>query len=506
MGAGLSGMATAIQLRRKLGVEDFLVFEKTDDVGGTWNVNRYPGAACDIPFTFYSFSFDPAYDVPSQWASQGDILKYLHGVQERQKLDKVVFRNVVETSTFSRETGLWTLRVRDLETDTVRTRTCNILLSCLGGLTIPNDPPFDPKDFDGPVFHTAEWRQDVDLKGKDVVVVGNGCTAIQVVPELVKEANTVSQVCRSRQSIFPRIDVPDSNLIRFLLRWLPGFGLFLRCCMYCIIESHFVISDIEKGRRHREHSIVKIKKYIEGVAPKKYWDKLYPDFDVAAKRRIFDTTYYECLNADNMELVADDTVVSAKGSSVFTKNGREIQADAVVLATGFKVRDYFFPMNVVNEKGENLKDRLQQNGVKTFQSTLVSGYPNFWIMGPNGATGHSSVLFTSECQLTLAFHLIRPILDQVRKPKEVTPAPFVEVTQQAEESYWQGLRKEMKKKVWEQDGGVSWYVDPKTGYCTTLYPWSQTHFWRKATFPDYNNFAWTNATRPWAWRSWLGWA
>ncbi|GAA5891609.1 hypothetical protein JCM6882_004530 [Rhodosporidiobolus microsporus] len=511
MGAGLSGMATAIQLRRKLGLADVLVYEKTNDVGGTWSVNRYPGAACDIPLTFYSFSFDPAYDVPTQWASQSHILDYLHQVQRRQHLNNICFRQQVEVARFSRSTGLWTLEVRDLTTNTTRTRTCNILISCLGGLAIPNDPPFPVGDFHGPVFHSAEWPQDLDLTGKDVVLVGNGCSAAQIVPELAKTAKSITQVARSRQTVFPRIKIPDSPATRFLLRYLPGFGYFLRCFMFWVIESMFWISDIKRGAKKRLAMTLMLRKYIESEAPRKYWDVLYPDFDVAAKRRIFDTGYLESLNRGNVDLIGDDSVVSAKGNEVFTKKGKVVKADAIALATGFKVRDYLFPLKVYNEKGENLQERLMKNGIKTYQSTLIAEYPNFfWVMGPNSATGHSSVLFTSEAQLNLVFHLIHPILNKLRasspsSPSATEPAPYVEVTTRAEELYWKALREKMKEKVWEQNGGVSWYVDKATGLCTTLYPWPQTHFWRRCTFPTFSDFRWTGVDAPGGWRSWLGW-
>ncbi|BGP00513.1 flavin-containing monooxygenase [Rhodotorula toruloides] len=506
MGAGLSGMASAIQLRRKMGIDDVLVYEKTSDVGGTWNVNRYPGAACDIPFTFYSFSFYPAYHASSQWAGQKEILEYLHEVQTKFKLNNIVFRTAVETARFSRDDGLWHLSVKNEETGEVRNRTCNILISCLGGLTIPNDPPFKREDFTGEVFHSARWREDVSLKGKDVVVVGNGCSAAQIVPEIVHEAATVTQIARSRQSIIRRIKAPDNAFLHFLMRWIPGFGFIVRSLVFFVMESFFKITDIKKGERERKKTVKEINEYIEETAPKKYWDVLRPDFDVAAKRRVFDSGYYESLNAPNMELIADDVVTTVKGDKVYTKNGRVCRADIIVLATGFKVRDFLFPLKIYNDKGQSLQDRLNANGIKTYQSTLVAEFPNFfWIMGPNSATGHSSVLFTSESQLALTFHLIRPIVEKLRKVQLLKPAPFVEVTTEAEDRFYDAVRKEMKKKVWEKDGGVSWYVDKATGLCSTLYPWSQVHFWRSCTFPNYRDFKWTGAERPAAWRSYLGW-
>ncbi|GAA6025490.1 hypothetical protein JCM10207_003379 [Rhodosporidiobolus poonsookiae] len=507
MGAGLSGMAAAIQLKRRLGLEDVLVLEKDNDVGGTWSANRYPGAACDIPLTLYSFSFAPAYGV-NPWASQADIIKYLHRVQRQFNLNNVVFRSAVESCTFSRSTGLWTVTVRDLETDRVRTRTCNILVSCLGGLAIPNDPPFDPKDFDGEVFHSAQWPKDLDLNGKRLVVVGNGCSAAQIIPEVIKTAGQVTQIARARQSFLRRPVTPDSWLMRWMTRWIPGFGFLLRAAMFFILEGMFKLSDIKHGVKARTTAVKGLKEYVRDSAPEKYWNDLEPNFDIAAKRRVFDTHYYKALHAPNMELVADDSVERVQGDKVFTRNGKVVEADVIALATGFKVRDYLFPVKVVNDKGVNLQDCLMANKVKTYQSTLVADFPNFfWVMGPNSATGHSSVLFTSEAQISLMSHLIRPVLSALRAQppsQPLKPAPYVEVTQEAEDDFYDALRREMKKRVWEKDGGVSWYVDKDTGLCTALYPWSQVHFWRQCTYPRYSDFKWTNASRPWAWRSYLG--
>ena len=173
-----------------------------------------------------------------------------------------------------------------------------------------------------------------------------------------------------------------------------------------------------------------------------------------------------------------------------------------------------FPLKIFNSEGESFQERMDQTGSKVFQGTVVSSFPNLFIlMGPNTTTGHSSVVFTSECQLSLAFHMIRPVLEALRDNRkgdvdnnkgQQQPAPYVEVTRAAEDARYAELRKEMKKKTWETNHGVSWYTDKKTGLCTALYPWSQIHFWRRCTFPNYGDFKWSHCARGSVWRSWLG--
>lgn len=128
-------------------------------------------------------------------------------------------------------------------------------------------------------------------------------------------------------------------------------------------------------------------------------------------------------------------------------------------------------MKVVNSEGESLQDRMDATGVKTYQGTVVSSYPNFfWFLGPNTATNHSSVLFTTEAQIALTFHMIRPVLARLSGQRGrielIKPAPYVEVRREAEDRYYAELRKRMKGMVWENKGGVAWYVDKATGLCT----------------------------------------
>ncbi|SCZ87860.1 BZ3500_MvSof-1268-A1-R1_Chr2-3g05328 [Microbotryum saponariae] len=504
LGAGLSGLAANIQLKRKLGFTDVFCYEKSADIGGTWNHNRYPGAACDIPLSLYSFSFAAPKDVWTQWAAQPQILEYLHSVQKKFEVNNIAFHHMVLEARHSRQTGLWTIQVKDLKTGETKTRTCNILISALGGLANPNDPSFDVRDFNGDVFHSAQWNFDVSLKNKDVVMVGNGCSAAQIVPEIADEVKSLTQIARSRQSIIRRPLAPDNTLVHWAKKYIPGFAWVLRTIIFLIMERMFRVSDVKRGAKDRDYLLKDTKKYIREVAPEKYWDALEPDpspsfastadFDIAAKRRVFDSGYYAALNNPKVDLVQDDALESVKGDTVTTKNGRKFKADVIVLCTGFKVHDYLFPVKIYNSEGVSLQDRLRDNKVSVYQGTCVADFPNlFWLMGPNTATGHSSVIFTSEAQITMMRKLIKPILSQLKPSTNGEPAPTVEVTPAAQEQYSKKIRNEMKKKVWEKDGGVSWYVNKDTGLCTALYPFSQIHFWWNASFPKRVDFKYIGA-------------
>lgn len=356
-----------------------------------------------------------------------------------------------------------------------------------------------------------EWRQDVEIKGKDVVVIGNGCSACQIVPTIAPEVKSLTQIARSRQSVLRRPPVPEFAVLTFLLRYVPGVLFCFRAAVFFIAESFFKISDIKRGASMRKSLLKDTISYTEEIAPKRYWDMLKPDFDLGAKRRIFDSGYLASLHSENVELIHDG-IKEFKAQSVVTESGREIPADVVVMSTGFRVQEcespvsfmncyraseayhfcfcqsrnpilVLFPLNIINGKGESLRDRFKSTNVSNYQGSLINpsffcnftadllrlmstatcyhDFPNlFTLMGANSATGHSSVIFTSECQINLILRLVKPILAKLTSDaKIVGPSPSVTVKAESEAAYMVKLRSEMKKKVWEKDGGVVSFYD-----------------------------------------------
>ncbi|SCV72553.1 BQ2448_4090 [Microbotryum intermedium] len=486
-------LASNIQLARRLGLTDVICYEKSGDIGGTWNHNQYPGAACDIPMSLYSFSFAHPHKLTTQWAGQQEIMRYLHEVQEKFQVNNICFHHEAKQMRFSRETGLWTLELKDVKTGKTKTRTCNILISCVGGLSVPNDPTFDTKDFNGDVMHSAQWNHDVSIVDKDVVVVGNGCSAAQIVPEIADKVKSLTQIARSRQSILRRPPVPDGGWMVFMQNYIPGMSYLFRFLIFLLGEYSFKGMDLIHGQKHRQWVSKDLTSYIREVAPKKYWEVLEPDFEVMAKRRVFDGGYYKALHNPKIDLISDDALDTVKGDTVTTRQGRKLKADVILLCTGFKTQQFLFPLKIANDKGEDLAAVLGSSNASNYLGTLVGGFPNFfWIMGPNTATGHSSVIFTSECQIGMMIKLLRPILNKLEQDQGVSPGPIFEVSQQAQDAYMVKVRTEMKKKVWEKDGGVSWYVNKETGLCTTLYPWSQVHFWRNTAWLSMKDFIYSN--------------
>lgn len=142
-------------------------------------------------------------------------------------------------------------------------------------------------------------------------------------------------------------------------------------------------------------------------------------------------------------------------------------------------------MEITKGGGERLLERLKRTNASMYKGVCVSGFKNFFsLMGSNTTTGHSSVIFTIECQVNMMLQLLKPLFDELADGRRVGPPPTLVVRKEAEDEFNRKLRTECAKKVWEQDfekGKSSWYVDQESGKCTALYPWSQVSLFSDAT-------------------------
>ncbi len=179
VGGGFGGVGAAVMLSQA-GYADLTVFERGERVGGVWHHNTYPGAACDIPSHLYEFSFAPNPHWSRRYAPQAEIQTYLEDVAQRHGVfDRIRTSTEVLSARWSAEGGCW-----ELETSAGPHR-ADVLLTACGQLSAPSVPPLSGlTDFEGPAFHTARWRHDVELGGRRVAVIGSGCSAIQVVPAI----------------------------------------------------------------------------------------------------------------------------------------------------------------------------------------------------------------------------------------------------------------------------------------------------------------------------------
>jgi hypothetical protein len=231
---------------------------------------------------------------------------------------------------------------------------------------------------------------------------------------------------------------------------------------------------------------------MKSIVPSKYHEILTPDYDIGCKRRIYDAEWFPSLNDPRIDLttlplkeVHERSVTLGPGQTypkgANSTETREVPADIIVLANGFDMTRWLSPLEVCGTHGQDLVDTMQERGgPQAYQGTAVDGFPNFFIIfGPNTTTGHSSVIMAIENMINYATHFVKPILNGDIKT--------VDVKKDAEMAYTRNIQKQLKDTVFHTGGCNSWYFD-KTGWNSTVLPYSQIWFWYKCKFPKWSDW------------------
>lgn len=288
VGAGFSGLGAAIRLR-EAGFRDVLVLEKARQLGGTWRENTYPGCACDVPSTLYSYSFTPDTAWSRLFAGQEEIRAYLAATAERYGLAEVLRCGVeVHEARWDAAVGRWLLETND------GSYSAAVLVMATGPWHVPR--PLDVPGLDGfagPVLHTARWDDGVDLSGKRVTVVGSGASAVQVVPAITDRAAAVHLFQRTAQWVLPKPDLPLSRAFHQVVNRLPGARRGLRASQYALQEGF--------GYAFRHPRLARLleagaRAHLRlAVADPELRRALTPDYRLGCKRLLTSSTYYPAL-------------------------------------------------------------------------------------------------------------------------------------------------------------------------------------------------------------------
>ncbi|PGG97824.1 hypothetical protein GX51_07136 [Blastomyces parvus] len=482
IGAGTSGIALGATLKRWYNFDDIRFFERHPDSGGTWWANRYPGVACDVPSALYSYSFDmnPAW---KKLLPPGEEIK-AHQDRVRDKYclrDKMVLSTDAFRCEWDEESSLWTVYLRDLTTGDEYTHKCQILFTAAGMLPTPRkcDIPGSEK-FKGRILHSAEWDSSLDLKDKNVVVLGNGCTALQLVPSILPDVKHLTQIVRSKHWIFPAVNRPYSSRIKWIFRYIPFAMLTYRFLLFLAFESSWPdFKMTKKGAERRKKKRAIAERYVRKNAPAKYHDLLIPDFEVGCKRRTYDSNgYLKSLNAENITLT-NEKPLEILPEGVMTDRGL-VAADVIVLATGFQA-GFFDGLDIVGRDGLSVKEHWSKYpGPTAYNSGALSGFPNFFmVLGPNAASGHASIIMASENNINYALRILKPVLGG--------KAEVVELKREAEESYAYKVQAILDKTVFNAGGCQSWYIQDNK-WNPIAYPWSQAYMWYRSLFPTWSDW------------------
>jgi cation diffusion facilitator CzcD-associated flavoprotein CzcO len=454
IGAGFAGIGAAIQLINA-GIDSFTIFERADEIGGTWRDNTYPGCACDVPSHVYSLSFEQNPNWSRRYAPSQEIQEYLLGVVDKRKLRKYMRLNTeIVEARFDEEFGTWTLT-----TDGGDTFTARMVISGVGGLVDPSYPDIEGMgDFEGDVMHTARWNHEVDLGGKRVAVIGTGASAVQVVPTIASMVAMLSVFQRTPAWVVPKL---DRLYPRWLRRFLGRFPFFLRASRlvkYWLSELRGPIVFLDSKILASIGTRVSMWNLRQQVRDPELQQKLAPDFQFGCKRVLVSDDYWAAFERENVDLVTDP-IKGIERTGIRTLDGALHEADVIVLATGFKLALATAPFPVIGLGGRTLDDTWE-HGAVAYKGMTVAGFPNWFIMmGPNTGPGHTSVLVYTEAQISHALQAIKKILAEKLK--------YIDVRQEVQDRYNDGIQKRMKRMVWS--GCKSWYL-AEDGTNHSLYP------------------------------------
>jgi cation diffusion facilitator CzcD-associated flavoprotein CzcO len=466
VGTGFSGLGLAIRLKQR-GMENFVILERAEDIGGTWRDNTYPGCACDVPSHLYSFSFAPNPGWSRHFSPQREIWAYLRDCVERFGLTRhILFGHELLEAAWDEDAMRWRIQTSHWSF------TADVLALGNGPLSEPSIPAIPGIErFAGSIFHSAQWNHQHDLSGEGVAVIGTGASAIQFVPQIQPQVKHLTLFQRTPPWIIPRNDHAIAPERRARFRRYPFLQQLVRGGIYLQREIGALAMvyrpQLMRGavRMAREHLAAQ-------VADPELRAKLTPRYQMGCKRILLSDDFYPAVSQPNVEVVTEHVRAVAE-HSVVAEAGSERPVDTIILATGFRVTDMPAAAHVHGREGHALAEAWRE-GPRAYLGTTVSGFPNlFLLIGPNTGLGHTSMIYMIESQLAYILDCLR--LMRQRGIQAIEPRAEVQA------AYNEEIQRRMQGTVWTS-GCASWYLDAG-GENSTLWPgFTAEYRWRTHRF------------------------
>ena len=491
IGAGMSGVAAAVRLRQA-GVP-YTIIEKQDSAGGVWHSHHYPGCGVDTPGHLYSYTFSSG-DWSHYFPQQSEVEGYFQRVAvESGVADEVRFGTQCVTTRFDEEAHVWHSRLR-LPDGSEETLVTNVVISAVGAFTTPKFPPIPGlHEFDGPMVHTSQWDPTIDLEDKRVAVIGNGASAMQLVPAISDTVRTLTVFQRSKQwaAPFPKFRKPVPEPVRFLFREVPHYEWLYRLRLSWIFDSQ-VHETLQKDPEweHPDRSINAVNdghrevftRYVKDQLADRpdLVEKVLPRFPPFGKRMLLDNGWYKTLTKPHVTLV-DEGVTRVEGNKVYSASGEEHEVDVLLVATGYDIARFLSPVEVIGRGGISIREAWDDDDSRAYLGTVAPQFPNFFMLyGPNTALGHGgSFIFTVECQIDYVLSVLRDMgrygLIEVECRKDVY------------EAYNETIQSMHRNMIWSHPG-MSTYFRNARGRVVTNSPWRLIDYWNMTREADMADF------------------
>ena len=461
VGAGMMGINAAIKLQQA--GFDFTVLEAMDTVGGNWLTNTYPGAAVDTPSRIYSFSFEPNASWTQFYPRGPEFLSYLDRVTDKYGLrDRIQFGTWVEGAEWDEARKTWT--VKTVRNGKPESHECNILIMAVGPNNNPNYPKVKNLDaFKGPVIHSAAWDHSVDLTGKKVVLVGTGCSGVQVATAIADQVGELVIVQRQPEHILPNplAHAPVAELERWAMEHVPFVAQWKR-----LQSLHSQMRDMHGMVMKDEDYAAKtggfgpindgMRMLCDGYVKSHFPDDpvmvelLTPNFPVFAKRPILDCGFYDTLKKPNVSIVRGE-LAEADESAVILGDGTRIECDVLLLSTGYELH-FGRQFDIRGAGGKTLKDAFDPHPF-SYEGMLITGFPNFVFMGAPYSYLVANHAVVSEQQVHYIIELLQWMVDD--------HLSSFDVSEEATRAFVDDVDAALQNSAWVQCGSAHGYYRDK---------------------------------------------
>ncbi|NIL86605.1 Baeyer-Villiger monooxygenase [Rhodococcus fascians] len=480
VGAGFAGLAAVAKILAADPSADVTVIERASEVGGTWRDNTYPGCACDVPTSLYSFSFAPSPKWSHTFARQPELFDYLQSVVERLNLrDRIVTDCELLSADWSDTDQRWTVQTSK-GASSVR-----VLVAATGALSTPKIPDVPGiGTFQGTVFHSATWNHEHDLTGERVAVIGTGASAVQFVPEIVDKAQRLTVFQRTPAWVIPRLDRTIGRVERTLYEKVPAAHRAVRGIIYGYREAYVTVLADNPWMLPAVKAFAKanLKRQVKNPTKRA---ALTPDYAPGCKRLLLSNDWLRTLDRQDVDLVTSG-LTSVTENGVVDASGRNYEVDTIIFATGFTPTEPPVSHLLRGSDGRTLAERWG-GSPQAHLGTTVAGFPNLFLMyGPNTNLGHSSIVYMLESQANYVVSALSEMRDH--------HATAVEVSESAQQQHNSWVDSSLDGTVWNAGGCSSWYLDAN-GRNSTMWPTYTFRFRNKTRTFDTSNYRLVSDTR-----------
>ncbi len=488
VGAGMSGLLAGIAMQQQ-GLP-FTIVEARDKVGGTWWANRYPGARVDTPNHLYSYSFEPAHEWPYRYSPQPVLQDYFERIADKYNLRQHIrFGTTVDHAEW--DGSRWQVHVSG--PGGAETLPARAFIAATGQLNRPRLPDLPGiGSFAGPAFHTAQWRDDVDLAGKRIAVIGTGASAFQVIPEIAPRVAQVSVFQRTPPWVLPQPIYHDrvADGTRWLLRHMPFYSNWHRFALFWSLTEFLLPAVTRDAAWSGAGSISElnagVRMLLEGAIGDQLAGrpdllaKVIPAYAPGGKRMLVDNgSWAKALLRDNVELITD-AVAAVEPAGVRLASGRLVEADVLIYATGFYASEFLMPMRITGTGGRDLRETW--NGeARAYYGMTVPGFPNFFmIYGPNtNIVVNGSIVFFSECSVNYITGCLKRLIEEDATAIEPKPAVV--------DAFNVKVDAGNAEMAWGMPGVTNWYKS-SSGRVSQNWPFALVDYWNATRVPVREDF------------------